>query len=376
MSVTGRTARRPKAAPRTRVQDCTRCLTRLVERPMRLVRVHRPGNVSRLAIEEAPDPVPLSSEVLVDVRASGVNFADLVVRMGLYRSAREYVGWPITPGFEVSGVVTAVGDDVRAFRTGDRVLGVTRFGGYANRICLPETQVVRMPEALSFADAAAFPVVFLTAWYALSDQCRLRAGENVLVHSAAGGVGGALVQLARRAGLRSVAVVGASHKVDSVKALGADVVIDKSRGALWPAIERAAPHGFHAVFDANGAETLRQSFAHLRSRGRLVVYGFHTMLKRGSDRLPLFRAGFGWLSTPRFSPLAMTDENKGVVAFNLSYLFDELALFQPAIVELVEALGRGELVKPKVTEVPFADVREAHRLLHSGTTVGKVVLTL
>ncbi|HEY3496567.1 MAG TPA: medium chain dehydrogenase/reductase family protein [Polyangiaceae bacterium] len=343
---------------------------------MRKVLVRRPGNVSRLELESAPDPEPAPGEVLVEVRAAGVNFADLVVRMGLYGSAKKYVGWPITPGFEISGVVTRAGANVSALRTGDRVLGLTRFGGYVSHICLPEVQVVRMPDALDFAEAAAFPVVFLTAWYALADQCRLRSGEAVLVHSAAGGVGSALVQLAKRAGLFVVAVVGASHKVASVQALGADVVIDKSREALWPAVERAMPQGFHAVFDANGAETLRQSYRHLRSRGRLVVYGFHTLLKRGSDRLPLFRAGFGWLGTPRFSPLAMTDDNTGVVAFNLSYLFDELALFQPAIAELVGALERGELRAPELTRVPFDKVSEAHRLLHSGTSVGKVVLTL
>jgi NADPH:quinone reductase-like Zn-dependent oxidoreductase len=294
--------------------------------------------------------------------------------MGLYKSAREFVGWPITPGFELSGTVAAVGADVSAFHTGDRVVGVTRFGGYASRICLPEGQLVTLPDGVDFADGAAFPVAFLTAWYALHDQCRLRAGDAVLVHSAAGGVGGALVQLAKRAGLFVVAVVGASHKVASVQALGADVVIDKSREPLWPAVERAAPRGFHAAFDANGAETLRQSYRHLASRGRLVIYGFHTLLARGSDRLPLLRALIGLLTTPRFNPLAMTDENKGVVAFNLSYLFDELPLFQPAIAELIAALGQHQLKPPPITRVPFENVREAHRLLHSGTTVGKVVL--
>jgi NADPH:quinone reductase-like Zn-dependent oxidoreductase len=343
---------------------------------MRKVSVYRPGNVSRLVVEDAPEPVPRAGELLIDVSAAGVNFADLIVRMGLYRSAREYVGWPITPGFEISGTVIAAGDDVRDFRTGDRVIGVTRFGGYASRICLPEAQLVRVPPGIELFDAAAIPVVFLTAWYALHDQCRLRAGDRVLVHSAAGGVGGALVQLAKRAGLFVVAVVGAAHKVETAARFGADVVIDKSREPLWVAVERAAPRGFHAVFDANGAETLTESYRHLCSRGRLVVYGFHTLLGRGRDRLQLLRAAVGWLVTPRFSPLAMTDDNKGVVAFNLSYLFDELSLFQPAIQELVGALGRGELRAPPVTRVRFDDVREAHKLLHSGSTVGKVVLAL
>lgn len=341
---------------------------------MKRVVVHRPGGIERLVIEECAEPVPERGEVCVEVRACGVNFADLVVRMGLYRSAREFVGWPITPGFEVSGVVTAVGADVSGFRTGDRVLGITRFGGYANRICLPETQVLSLPHSVDFRVGAAFPVVFLTAWYAFHELCKLRRGDAVLIHSAAGGVGGALTQLARRAGCRSVAVVGSAHKIAAAQAAGADLVIDKSATDLWPAIESAAPDGFHAVFDANGGETLRASYAHLRSRGRLVIYGFHTMLRRGSDRLNVFRALAGFLRTPRYNPLAMVNDNRGVLCFNLSYLFDELPLFREAMVDLVQGLERGDLHPPPITAVPFDQPGEAHRLLHTGTTVGKVVL--
>src|SRR6186713_2589884 len=109
---------------------------------MQKVVVHRPGGADRLVIEDAPDPRPQPGEVCVTVSAIGVNFADLVVRMGLYKSAREFVGWPITPGFEIAGTVASVGSGVTAYAPGDRVLGVTRFGGYATCICLPEAQVL------------------------------------------------------------------------------------------------------------------------------------------------------------------------------------------------------------------------------------------
>lgn len=341
---------------------------------MKKVTIHRPGGLERLVLEDAATPVPTPSQVCVRVSHAGVNFADLVVRMGLYPSAREYVGWPITPGFEFAGTVESAGSDVGNFHTGQRVVGVTRFGGYAERICVAPAQLVPLPDSIPLADAAGFPVAFLTAWYALHELCRLRPGHRVLVHSAAGGVGGALVQLAKRAGAYVVAVVGAPEKVPVAEAAGADCVIDKSRTDLWPAAERAVPDGFHVVLDANGAETLRQSYRHLRSTGRLVIYGFHTMLKRGSDRLDLFRAALGWLRTPRFDPMAMVNHNKAVLCFNLSYLFDELPLFHEAMTDLMAALSAGELKAPSLTHVPFADVREAHRLLHSGTTVGKVVL--
>jgi NADPH:quinone reductase-like Zn-dependent oxidoreductase len=336
--------------------------------------VRRPGGVSRLLTEEAADPVPQPHEVCVAVRAVGVNFADLVVRMGLYKSAREFVGWPITPGFEISGTVDSVGSGVTKFKPGDRVLGLTRFGGYATHVCVPETQIVPIPSGIEMAQAATFPVAFLTAWYAALELCRIRPRHHVLVHSAAGGVGGALVQLAKRAGAHVVAVVSASHKVSVAREHGADVVIDKSVEALWPAAERAAPGGFHAIFDANGTETLRQGYRHLAPTGRLVIYGFHSMLRRGRDRLNVWKALIDWLTLPRFNPLAMTDENRGVLAFNLSYLFEENALFQEAMSDLFGALERGEIRCPPVTEIPFAEVQRAHRMLHAGDTVGKLAL--
>jgi NADPH:quinone reductase-like Zn-dependent oxidoreductase len=343
---------------------------------MRHIMVHRAGGTGALQIEEAADPTPSSDEVCVEVRAAGVNFADLVVRMGLYDSAKKYVGWPIVPGFEVSGTVNSVGPDVKRYRVGDRVIGVTRFGGYTSRICLPEAQIRPLPAALDFAEGATFPVAFLTAWYALYELSRLRPGRVVVVHSAAGGVGGALVVLAKRAGCRVIGVVGSAHKVRVVEELGADVVIDKSREPLWPAVERAAPEGCHVVLDANGSETLKQSYAHLCPTGRVISYGFHGLLRRGSDRLNVFRALAGLLRVPRFSPLDLIAKNRGVLGFNLSYLFDELSLFGDAMTELFGALERGELKLSPVTRVPFADVAEAHRLLHSGTTVGKIALVL
>jgi NADPH:quinone reductase-like Zn-dependent oxidoreductase len=343
---------------------------------MQRVVVRRAGGIDRLLIEDEVEPVPQSHEVCVSVRAIGVNFADLVVRMGLYKSAREYAGWPITPGFEIAGTVDAVGSDVLNFHVGDRVLGVTRFGGYATRVCLPETQVLPIPSGVEMSQAATFPVAFLTAWYAVEDLCKLRPGQRVLIHSAAGGVGGALVQLAKRRGAIVVGVVSAARKVAAARAHGADVVIDKSAEPLWPAADRAAPKGFHAVFDANGAETLRQGYRRLAPTGRLVVYGFHTMLARGSDRLNVFRAALGWLRTPRFDPFDMTDKNCGVLAFNLSYLFDEIGMFGDAMRDLMSSLERGELHCHEVTELPFAEVRRAHEMLHSGDTIGRIALVV
>ena len=194
------------------------------------------------------------------------------------------------------------------------------------------------------------------------------------MHSAAGGVGGALLQLAGVAGARAIGVVGGSHKVETAKALGADAVVDKSKEELWPAVERAAPDGFHAVFDANGVATLWESYRHLRPTGRLVVYGHHSMLPRGRGKPNWLALAWHWWRIPRFDPLRMTESNKSVMAFNLSYLFDEMHVFRRAMDDLLGWVADGSIVAPSVTEFALDDVADAHRALESGTTTGKLVL--
>ncbi len=340
---------------------------------MKHVVVHRPGGFETLRMEEAPEPYPQPGEVRVATKAIGVNYADVVIRMGLYESAWKYVGYPITPGFEVSGIVDRVGPGVRNVKVGDDVVAVTRFGGYATHVCVSESQVVPRPKQLSYEEAAAFPSVFLTAWYALRELARPRPGGTILVHSAAGGVGTALIQIAKILECRAVGVVGASHKVDLVRELGAEV-IDKSSEPLWKTAERLSPGGYDVVLDANGVETLKESYRHLAPGGRLVIYGFHTMLPRTRGLPNPLRLLASWLRTPRFDPIAMTGDNRSVHAFNLSYLFDRNALFHEAIGELFTWLEQGKLRPPPVRVYAFDDVQETHRALQSATTVGKLVL--
>ncbi len=204
---------------------------------MRKIVVHRPGGHDRLEIEEHPTPQPGPGEVLIEVEAIGVNYADCMVRMGLYKSAKDHVGWPVCPGFEVTGRVAEAGDDVDRPAVGDRVFAVTRFGAYTSHLAVPRHQVFDLPPQLEPEQAAGFPSVFLTANSALFHLATPRAGRPpgggrarrlMLVHSAAGGVGGALVQLGKVAGCRVIGVVGGRHKVDVARRLGADEVIDKS----------------------------------------------------------------------------------------------------------------------------------------------------
>jgi NADPH:quinone reductase-like Zn-dependent oxidoreductase len=294
--------------------------------------------------------------------------------MGLYASARHYVGYPITPGFEVAGTVSATGSAVTDLAPGTAVIAVTRFGGYASRLTVPRRQVFTLPDTLDFVQAAALPTVALTAWYALFELAHPHAGDTVLVHSAAGGVGSMLVQMGKLAGCRVIGVVGASHKTAAVRALGADAVIDKSTQDLWHEAGRLAPGGYHVVLDANGVSTLRASYRHLAPTGKLVVYGFHGMLRTRGGTPGRLRLAWDWLRTPRFSPFDLTTRNRGVLGFNLSYLFDQGDTLQRGIRQVLDWQAAGALHLPAVTPYPFADVAAAHRALESGQTTGKLVL--
>lgn len=336
---------------------------------MRRIVVHGPGGYDRLLVENHPDPEPAAGEVRLRVKAVGINYADCVVRMGLYASAKKYVGWPITPGFEVAGDIDALGPGVTGFSTGDAVLGVTRFGGYATSVCIPAHQVFAIPPSWSMEEAAAFPSVHLTAWYALHRLAHVADGERILVHSAGGGVGSALVRLGVIAGCHVIGVVGSSHKIEHVESCGAHAVIDASREDIF---ERAGP--VDVVLDANGAKTLRRSYAALRPAGRLVVYGFHSMLPRRGGVPSWARLAFDWLRMPRFNPLDMTGDNRSVMAFNLSYLFDETRFLQDGMTSLLDHVRAGRLPPPRVQVFPFDDVAKAHAALESGATIGKLVL--
>lgn len=333
-----------------------------------------PGGYDRLQVRDAPDPEPGPGEVVLAVAAIGVNYADCVIRMGLYSSAKKYVGWPITPGFETAGTIVAVGTGVEGLAVGDEVFAVTLFGGYATHVVAPATQVRPRPAGWSAEQAAGMPTVFLTAWYALVHCAATEEGHDVLVHSAAGGVGGALLQLARLVGARAVGVVGAAHKVQAARDLGADVVIDKSSEDLWDAAKSACPEGYDAVFDANGVSTLWQSYQHVRPTGRLVVYGHHSMLPRGRGKPNWLALAWHWWRLPKFDPLRMTESNKSVMAFNLSYLFREARTFRRAMDRIVAWAEAGDIVAPPITTFALDDVAEAHRAIESGTTVGKLVL--
>jgi len=307
----------------------------------------------------------------IEVHASGVNFADLLARAGLYAASPEP---PFSPGFEVAGVVVRVGSAVTDWTVGDRAVALLRFGGYARDLVVPAGQVFPYPDGLTVVQAAAVPVVFLTAWVCLFEAARSREGETALVLGAAGGVGTAAVQLALRHGLAVVGTAGSEAKREFVTGeLGAEACFD-SRGDWEPEVRLARPDGVHVALDPVGGRATAACRRLLAPLGRLVVYGLSEALPGARRSWP--RAAMAWLRTPRVHPLALVDRNQGMFGVQVLHLWDQEALLRPAVAEIYRAVGAGEL-RP-VIDRTFPLTRDgavaAHRHLHGRGNIGKVVL--
>jgi NADPH:quinone reductase-like Zn-dependent oxidoreductase len=293
------------------------------------------------------------------------------------------VGWPIVPGFDVAGEIERVGDSVTEFKAGDKVYGCTLFGSYSSRILIPKGQMRKIPEKLSFADAASLPAVSLTALYCLSLAGHF-PGKNkfsnkaILIHSAAGGVGSMLVQMSKILGLSPiVGVVGSTKKVQEAKHLGCDVVIDKSVDDLWAKAEEAAPDGYKTICDANGVSTLTRSYGHLAQTGRLIIFGFHSNLPMGKHMLsPIewIRMAKKMNSMPAFDPMDLTVSNKSVLGFNLSFFADEREVVGELFDQICIWLEEEKLRCPRVVTMKMENIGEAHSLIQSGSSVGKIVM--
>jgi synaptic vesicle membrane protein VAT-1 len=349
--------------------------------------------------------------VVLDNRAFSVNYADCCIRWGLYESANRFVGYPIVPGFDVAGIVTKVGRSVHnLIKVGDRAFGCTLFGGYSTRVLVPAAQLRRVPDSMTLAQAASLPAVSITALYALylaghyNLPSHVRRNESdasprapyapsgvppptfgnrsILIHSAAGGVGSMLVQMATILGLEPiVGVVGRPDKVDAAHALGCHVVVDKSsmpNNSWWKVVRDAAPHGYSAIMDPNGVDTLRQSYRHLAMMGRLVVFGFHTNLPLGKDMLnpwEWIQMAFKMRNMPTLDVMDLVQSNKSVLGFNLSFLATERVALAALLDQVLEWLSSGLLECPRIVEMEMRRVAEAHQHIQSGRSVGKIVLT-
>ena len=341
---------------------------------MKKIVIEKPGDYRELKIKEFESLIPNENEVVVETKAIGINYADIIVRWGLYESAKQMIGWPITPGFEYSGVVKSIGSKVTKFKVGDSVLGVSLFNSYATEVKVTENLLYPLPKDMSFEEGAAFPAVFLTAYHALFQIVVVKPGMVALIHSAAGGVGSSLVQLCKIFGIVSIGVVGSSHKVQFVKDLGCDFVIDKSNEDLWKKVKEYAPHGVDLAYDANGVETLKESFNHLAPCGKLFFYGAHSMFPKKGGKVNWPKLIKDYLRTPSFNPMNMSHLNRSLITFNLSFLFDKNEIFSEAMDNLLKWYSEGKIKVSAVKSFPFENVANAQKELESGKSLGKLVL--
>ncbi|OBF47539.1 oxidoreductase [Mycobacterium sp. 852002-50816_SCH5313054-b] len=332
---------------------------------MRAIVITKHGDPSVLQVQQRPDPPrPAAGQLRVAVRAAGVNFADHLARVGMYPDAPKL---PAVVGYEVAGTVEAVGDGVDAGRVGERVLAGTRFGGYAEVVNVAANDSVRLPDALSFEQGAAVPVNYATAWAALHGYGSLRAGERVLVHAAAGGVGIAAVQFAKAAGAE-VHGTASPAKHAKLAELGVDRAIDYRRDGWWKGL---GP--YDVVLDALGGTSLRRSYALLRPGGRLVGYGVSAM-QHGEKRSLRAAAPHALAMLRGFNLLDQLSESKAVIGLNMLRLWDDRGTLEPWITPLAKALDEGTIAPVVHAAVPFAEAPEAHRILAARENVGKVVL--
>jgi synaptic vesicle membrane protein VAT-1 len=342
-------------------------------------RIDHAGDLNRLRLVAEPLAAPAPGEVRVAIRAVGLNFADAFACLGLYSATPR---GSFVPGLEAAGTVEALGPAVAgrpAFAVGDRVIVLTRFGGYATAVNADTRYLAPIPAGWSFEAGAAFPVQALTAWYGLVQLGAARAGSVVLVQSAAGGVGLAALAILARLGAHPVAVVGSPAKVEFLASRHrlppASLVLRERRGyaaRLDAALAAHGARGFDVVFDAVLGAWFRAGFERLAPEGRYVLYGAADFMPGGTRR-GWARLAWRWLRRPRLDPLAMISLNRGLLAFNLIWLWEAVE----RVPQAYAALAALELPAPTIgARHGFAQAREALLELKSGRTVGKSVLVV
>jgi NADPH:quinone reductase-like Zn-dependent oxidoreductase len=337
---------------------------------MRAIWITRHGGPEVLEVREQADPAPGPGQVRVRVHAAGLNFSELLARQGLYPEAPRP---PCVVGFEISGVIDALGAGVASRILGTRVMAPTRFGGHADLVCVQAQHAYPIPDTMSFAEAAALPVSFATAYHMLHHVARLRPGARVLVHMAAGSVGLAVLQLCR--GMPGVQIFGTASrgKHELLRAQGCHHPLEHEGGRYVRAIlDLTDGEGVDIVLDALGGRHWELGYGLLRPAGILIAFGFASA-SPGDRRSPAaIERVLG--EVPRFSPLTMMMYNRAVAGVHIGRLFRETDLLDDYLQALVGLYREGQIRPIIDTTFGFDQVQDAHRRLHARENVGKVIL--
>ncbi|MEO1260894.1 MAG: zinc-binding dehydrogenase [Bacteroidota bacterium] len=325
------------------------------------------GNVRNLKIITENLPDPSADEVTVEVKAIGLNFADVFAIWGLYSATPP---GEFTPGLEYSGVIAKVGANVTNVKVGDRVMGVTRFGGYCTHLNIGHQYVIPLPGEWSFEEGSAYLVQVLTAFYGLTNLGGLEKGHSVLIHSAAGGVGTLANRIAKKMGAFTIGTVGSSNKLDLLKEEGVDRGIVRGDDFAQKLDEALGDRELNIVMECIGGKILKQGFAKLAPQGRSIVYGAAQYASNG-DKPNYLRLLLMYLKRPKIDAQQLAEDNKGILGFNLIYLYEKSELMH----ELLAEIKKLNIGKPRVGHTfEFEKLPDAVRLFKSGKTTGKVVI--
>ena len=330
--------------------------------------IKKAGGVSAITTEPMQAPTPKAGEVRIKVAYAGINFADLLMRLGFYQPRPPF---PFTPGYEVSGVVDALGKGVAGLEVGQKVVAAMRNGGQASFVLSPVDRVIPLPDGISLQAAASTPVTYMTAHHMLHHLGHLRPEDKVLVHGGAGGVGTAALQLCKWAGVKQVWATSSKGKHHIIEHYGARP-IDRHNEDFEAIIkEETGGTGVDHILDPIGGDHLRSSLSCLAEGGRLYTYGMSAAAPSG--KRSLLKALFALRRMPKFDPLRLMTRNRAVFGVHMGTWSNE-AVMHGQLARIVEGIQTGHL-EPIVDSVFDAtNVQEAHQYIHDAKNIGKVLL--
>jgi len=329
--------------------------------------IKKAGNLKRLQLEELSIEPPKTDQVVVEVKAIGLNFADIFAVLGLYSATPEGA---FIPGLEYCGTISQVGSEVSNFKVGDKVMGVTRFGAYTSYVTIEESYITPLPEDWSFEEGAGYLVQALTAYYGLFHLGNIKKNDTVLIHSAAGGVGLQANRMAKKIGAYTIGTVGSSRKIDLLKKEGYNNWIVRSndfKSALDTALKN---RDLNIVMECIGGKIFKVGYEALAPQGRLINYG-SARYGDTSNSPNWLRLAWLYLTRPQIDPQKMIETNKAILGFNLIWLYHKKELMKQIIDEMKEL----NLAAPYVGHTfKFDEMHKALKLFQSGKTMGKVVI--
>lgn len=332
-------------------------------------RINKAGSIDRLKLVTENLTDPSNDEVTIQVKAIGLNFADVFAIQGLYSATPKE---SFIPGLEYSGIIIKKGSEVNEFDIGNKIMGAIRFGAYANYLNINKNYIQQLPEDWSFEEGAAFTVQSLTAYYSLVELGNIKNNSTILIHSAAGGVGIYANRIAKRFNAYTIGSVGSSNKIDLLRKEGYDDVIVRGNDFSEKLKRSLGNRNLDIVLECIGGKIFSESFKQMSAGGRIIVYGA-AQYSTGGAHPNYLKILTKYLTRPKVDPLSLSDKNKSVMGFNLIYLWNKVELMKKYLNNILEM----NLPRPLIGEVyEFKELISAVKKFQTGQTVGKVVITI